>query len=125
MGRVDLFHSRRANYDRCEYWIRDERNASGTPSQWVLNNVPSGHFWAKPVSVKSSQMNVVNGVWALDDHRMALETDDDIDDISRGSVVRFGGELWLVESTQREIHHKESEFSRHLDYRYVLNLTRG
>ena len=89
MGNVDLFHSRRANFSKCEYWVRDERNSVGSPQQWVLRNVPSGRFYARPISVKSNQMNVVNGVWALDSNRITLETDDGIDDISRGSVVKY------------------------------------
>ncbi len=125
MGRVDLFHSRRTNYHKCEYYIRDERNQSGSPSQWVLYNQPSGSFYAKPLSVKSTQMNVINGTWALDKNHIALETDDDVDDLSRGSVVRFDDELWLVESVQREIHNKESEFCKHIDYKYFIELTRG
>ena len=125
MGRVDLFHSRRSNYIKCDYWIRDERNASGNPSQWILYNQPAGKFWAKQISVKSSQMDVINGTWALDKNHVALETDDEIDDITRGSIVKYNEELWLVENIQREIHHKESEFSKHLDYKYILSLTRG
>ena len=125
MGRVDLFHSRRTNYHKCEYYIRDERDSKGSPSQWVTYNQPSGSFYAKPISVKSTQMNVVNGTWNLDNNYITLETDDDIDDISRGSVVRFDEKLWIVESVQREIHNKESEFCKHIDYKYVLALRKG
>lgn len=125
MGRVDLFHSRRTNYHKCDYYIRDERAQSGSPSQWVLYNQPSGWFYAKPLSLKSTQMNAINGVWALDRNHITLETDDDIDDLSRGSIVRFDEELWLVESVQRMIHNKESEFCKHIDYKYIIELTRG
>lgn len=125
MGRVDLFHSRRTNYHICEYWIRDERNRTGNPSQWVLMNQSSGRFYAKPLSVKSTQMNVINGTWANDNHRITLETDDDITEITRGSIVKFDDQLWLVEAVQREIHNKESEFAKHIDYKYIISLTKG
>lgn len=125
MGRVDLFHSRRANYHKCEYWIRDKRAQSGTPSQWVLMNVSSGFFWAKPLSVKSTQMNVINGTWASDRNNITLETDDDVIDIDRGCIVKFDDQLWLVEAVQREIHNKESEFCKHIDYKYIISLTKG
>ena len=124
-GRVDLFHSRRTYYCRCEYWVRDERNQSGSPSEWVRYNQPSGRFHAKPVSPKSSQMDVINGVWALDDSHVTLETDDHIDDIARGSLVRYADELWIVESVQKHLHLKESEFSRKQDYRYTVSITRN
>lgn len=125
MGRIDLFHSRRSNYNRCEYWNRDERNKSGSPSQWVLMNQPSGSFYAKPLSVKSTQISVINGTWSTDSNHTTLETDDEISDISRGSVVKFDEQLWLVEAVQREIHNKESEFSKHIDYKYIIALTKG
>lgn len=125
MGRVDLFHSRRTNYNRCEYWIRDERNKSGSPSQWVLYNQSSGIFYAKPLTPKSTQANVVNGTWMLDSNHIVLETDDDVTDIDRGSIVKYDEGLWLVESVQREIHNKESEFSKHTDYKYIISLTKG
>lgn len=125
MGRVDLFHSRRTNYHKCEYWIRDERTASGTPSQWVTYNQSSGTFYVKPVSVKSTQMDVVSGVWAIDKNRITLETDDEVTDIDRGCIIKFDDQLWLVEAVQREIHNKESEFSKHIDYKYIISLTKG
>lgn len=125
VGRVDLFHSRRTNYHYCEYWNRDERNRTGNPSQWILDKAVDGTFYAKTVSPKSSQMNVVNGIWANDNNFVTLETDDDINDINRGSVVRFDNELWNVESVQREEHLKESQFSNHIHYKYYLSLRKG
>lgn len=125
MGNIDLFHSRRTNYNRCEYWVRDERDSSGTPEQWVLMKQSSGHFYAKPVSPKSNQMDVINGVWAFDDNHITLETDDDIVDVVRGCIVKYDDLLWLVETVQKQVHHKESEFNRHLDYRYTISLRRS
>lgn len=124
-GCVDLFHSRRVNYAVCRYWVRDERNASGSPSQWVLHNQPSGRFRARPISVKSNRMDVVNGVWALDNNHVTIETDDDVVGIARGSVVEYAEELWLIEEIQKQTHWKESEFCKHQDYKYVISLTRG
>ena len=125
MGRVDLFHSRRSNYNKCKFWIRDERNQSGSPSQWVLMNQPSGWFYAKPISVKSNQANVVNGTWMLDSNHITLETDDDVPDIKRGCIVEYDNQNWLVEAVQREVHNKESEFCKHIDYKYIIALTKG
>ena len=125
MGRVDLFHSRRTNYSKCEYWVRDERTESGSPQQWILYNQPAGWFYAKPVSVKNTQMNIVNGVWATDSNHVTLESDEEINDISRGCIVKYAEELWLVESVQMQVHWKESEFSKHQDYKYTISLVRG
>lgn len=124
-GSVDLFHSRRTNYHKCRYWVRDERAITGTPEEWIYKHISDGSFYAKPVSVKSNQMNVVNGVWAIDNNQIALETDDHIETICRGSLVEFDNKLWLVENVQYSIHNKESEFAKHIDYKYTLSLTRN
>lgn len=125
MGRIDLFHSRRTNYFRCEFWIRDEKTSTGNAAKWVLENKSSGVFYAKPVSVKSNQMNTINGVWALDRDNIAIETDDEVQELKRGCIVKYDDELWLVESVQCEIHLKESEFSKHTDYKTTIAMTRG
>lgn len=124
MGNIDLFHSRRTNYHKCIYWVRDERNAVGSPRNWVLENQPSSNFYAKTISVKSNQMNIINGVWAVDKDYITLETDDTVDDINRGCLVNFNEELWLVENVQRQPHNKQAEFSRKIDYKTILTLTR-
>lgn len=125
MGRVDLFHSRRTGYVDCKFWIRDERNQSGSPQQWVLYNQPSGIFHAKPVSARDNQMNVINGVWALDRNHITIETDDDVPDLTRGCLVEYCDELYLVETSQGIPHLKELEFNKHPDYKYVISLTKG
>ena len=124
-GRVDLFHSRRANYERCDFWLRDERNRTGTPSEWIRFNKPAGSFYARPVNPKSQSMDVVNGVWALDGERVAIETDDDVEDLCRGCWVRYQGQIWIVESVQRTQHHKESEFAWRPDWRYTVSMAKG
>lgn len=125
MGRVDIWHSRRTNFHKCIYWNRDERNKTGNPSQWILANEPTGRFNAKITSPKSSQMDVINGVWSNNKNRITLETDDDVSDLERGSIVKHAGALWLVESVQSEEHLRESEFSNHISYKYYISLTKG
>lgn len=124
-GTVDLFHSRRTNYAKCRYWIRDERDQSGSPQQWVTYNQPTGSFYAKPSSTKTNQMNVINGVWALDDNHITVETDDHVDGMNRGCLVEYDGELWLVDNVQKQVHNRESEFCRRNDYKYFISMTRG
>lgn len=125
MGNVDLFHSRRTNHHKCDYWVRDERTASGTPEEWVYKNAKTGSFWAKIIETENNQMNVINGMWALDSNNLTLETTDDVYDLKRGSLVRFDDNLWLVGNVQRKPYNKESEFSKKITYRYFIPITRG
>ena len=124
MGRVDLFHSRRTGYVDCKFWIRDERAQSGTPAQWVLYNQPSGTFHAKPVSSKTNQINTLNNAYALDMNYITIETDDDVSDITRGCIIKYCEELYIVESVQSDPHLKELEFSKHPDYKTVITIRR-
>lgn len=120
---VDIYHSRRTNYHLCEYWIRDERTSTGTPSHWIMHKTPDGEFWAKIVSSKYNSQQQVNNVWMLDSDKLNLETDDDVK-IKRGDVVRFNDSLWLVETVQGKPHIKESEFNREIHYKTTISLTR-
>ena len=125
MGRVDLFHSRRTNYHKCEYWIRDESNMAGSSSEWIVHNMVSGKFYAKQVRPLINRMNNIAGVWSVDMNETALFTEEDVDDLTRGSVVRFQGELWIVNSVQKTEHLKESEFRRKMDFSYTIEITRS
>ena len=120
---VDIYHSRRTNYHLCEYWIRDERTSTGTPSHWIMYKTPDGEFWAKIVSSTYNSQEQVNNVWMLDSDKLNLETDDDVR-IKRGDVVRFNDNLWLVETAQGKPHIKESEFNKEIHYKTTISLTR-
>lgn len=121
MGTVDLFHSRRTAYAVCEYWIRDERNRI-SPSEWILNHSSSGTFFAREVSPKNNQMNQAGNVFAFDRDTVTLQCDDDIKDITRGSIVKYNGEIWMVDNVQASIHRKESQFNVEIDYNYIVSL---
>lgn len=125
MGRVDVYTSRRTGYRKCPFWIRDERDSKGTPSQWVLQNMESGHFYAKPSVAKTNRMDPVTGVWGIDSNRVTIETNDHIDDLSRGCLVKYDGELWLVEMVQSIPHLKEMEFAKHSCKTTIISLIKG
>jgi len=125
MGTVDLFHSRRTMFAECKYWIRDERTSIGNASEWILKNTPSGTFWAREISPQYNQQNQVHNVFMLDKNMITLESDDDLSEISRGCVVLYNGHPWMVDSVQRQIHRKESEFNVDVDYKYIINMRRG
>lgn len=122
MGRVNTFHSRRTYYDKATFWIRDERNQTGNPSQWIVYNQPTGQFYCKQVAAKTNQENVINGTWMVDRDIITLETNDCVDDITRGTIVKFRDELWIVESVQTELHLKESQFHKGCIYTYFINM---
>ena len=124
MGTVDIFHSRRTNYELCRYWIRNESEIVGNASKWILNRVESGTFWAKEITAKENRMGQLGNVFAFDENHITIETDDDVDFMTRGCIVRYDDEIWIVDNVQSKIHRKESEFDKEKHYKYYINMRR-
>ena len=124
MGNIDIYHSRRTNYEECIYWVRDESVAVGDLNQWVLKNKSNGVFYAKEVSPEYNQANPQANVFLFDKNIITLETDDDVDDIDRGCVVLYNGKPWMVDNVQRQLHRKESQFDTEKHYKTIVSIRR-
>ena len=124
MGTVNLYHSRRTCYQECIYWVRDERSSMGDASQWILRNQPSGTFLAKEITLTQGQMNQAANVFAFDRNNITLQSDDDLNEITRGSIVKYNDELYIVDNVQGKIHRKETEFNKEIYYTYVITIRR-
>jgi len=124
MGNIDIYHSRRTNYEECYYWVRDERSSVGDLNQWILKNKSNGSFYAKETNAIYNQANPQANVIMLDKNVIAIETDDDVDEIERGCIVLYNGKPWMVDNVQRYTHRKESEFDIEKHYKTVINLRR-
>lgn len=121
MSRVEIYHSRRVMFRICEFWLRDESPIYDR-NEFVHQNKPSGRFYARQINAESKDANNINGVMLLDKNVITLESNDDLDDLTRGSLVKYNDELWLVEGVQKEPHLKESQFSKEMHYTYYISL---
>lgn len=119
---VDIYHSRRGHFKSCTYWLRDESDRIGDLTTWVLKTTPSGIFYAKETTPITNQANQTNNVFIYDKNMVSLETYDDINDIKRGCVVLYNGTAWFVDSVQKKIIIKESEFQNVDKALWVINL---
>lgn len=124
MGNIDIYHSRRTNYEECVYWVRDESVIVGDLNQWVLKNKSSGVFYAKEVSPEYNQANPQANAFLFDKDIITLETDDDVDELSRGCVVLYNGKPWMVNDVQRKLHRKESAFDIEKHYKTIVSIRR-
>lgn len=120
---IDIYHSRRGKFRKCEYWLRDESDSFDINS-WVLKNKPQGIFYATEVNAISNQANPINNAIMFDKNMVAISTDDDIEDISRGCIVLYNGKTWIVDNVQAEIHKKETEFQSGTHATWTLSLRR-
>lgn len=122
MGSIDIYHSRRTNYAECYYWNRNESDRVGDASNWIVNNAPSGSFYAKEISPQYNQQQQISNAFLYDANTISLQTDDDIEDMKRGCIVKYNNDVWMVESIQKQPHRKESAMCIDIEYRYIISL---
>lgn len=107
---IDIYHSRRGKFKKCEYWLRDERESVGDLSKYVYKTRPQGIFYAQEVNSISKTMGQINNVIAYDENTIAIETTDEVLDLKVGCVVSYCNSIWLVTNLQAELHLKQSEY---------------
>lgn len=118
---IDIYHSRRGKFQRCVYWLRDT-SKNIDRNKFVLENEPTGTFYAKIVNNIINEAKQVQNAMLFDRDTVTIETNDDILDIKKGSLVKFLDEIWFVENASFMPHNKESEFSNKLHTTTYLNL---
>ena len=119
-GCIDIFESRRINFERVEFWKRDIR--SDTPTSEIVSEKASGIFYAREVNAESSSNDIVSGSFMFDDSNIMLITNDDVRELSQNDVCKYDERLWNVVSIQRKRIKKRSEFSRIPVYKTYIML---
>lgn len=120
---IDLNESRRVNYEKVDYWKRDE-NSTMTTSELVLKKRASGSFYATEMNPKSERNNIVDNSFLFDDSSIILMTRDDVSGLIQNDIVRYEGELWMVTSIQRRKVKKRSEFSVRPTFHTYISIKR-
>lgn len=98
---VDIFQSRRTYYDLCKWWTRDESDKYNS-NELIMKRAPDGVFYAKEVSGQVESQNIVGGLFMFDSTSVTLKTPDDITGIKKNSIVEYQGEMWVVDSIQKQ-----------------------
>ena len=119
-GCIDIFESRRTNFERVEFWKRDIR--SDTPTSEIVSEKASGIFYDREVNAESSSNDIVSGSFMFDDSNIMLITNDDVRELSQNDVCKYDERLWNVVSIQRKRIKKRSEFSRIPVYKTYIML---
>lgn len=121
---IDIYHSRRINFKKCRYWLRDERDSIASANKYIYNKAPDGIFYAHQLVASSLTNNQISNIMMFNKNTLVLETDDHISNIIPNTIVEYEGELWIVENIQDTPHLKESQFSKSTHYKYILSLRR-
>lgn len=108
-GSVDLWQSRRANFEKCEWWKRDNE-ATKDLSKFVLGKKRQGYFYATEANSQSFKNSQYGGVFMSRETNITLKTNDDVGEIQEGDIVRYSNTLWRVTDVQVSEIHKQKQF---------------
>ena len=120
---INIYHSRRGKFRRCRYWKRDT-SKSVDLNQYKLEKTATGIFYAIEINNLVNDQKQVSNVILFDKNTATLQTEDEINDISKGCIVEYLNEIWYVESCQFVPHIKEGEFSNKLHTSTIINIRR-
>lgn len=105
---IDLYQSRRAKFNRCEFY-----NCLINDADLKHQKRPDGIFYAVEYSPRRGDGNNVGNVLRFDHSQITIKTEDDVEKLEVDNVVRFKGELWIVVDIQFNVFIKESEFAKY------------
>lgn len=129
---IDIYQSRRTNYNKCRYWIAQNTEAFKDLGDeavrrddgYVISQYCDGIFYAKERTAESEGNKIVENVIMFRKHEIQLETTDDISDLIVNSLVEYDGCYWRVGNIQKSRKKKQSQFMRKTSYTYYLDLIR-
>ena len=117
---VDIFVSRRDNFDECKYWCR---KPSENPNELVYEmRKPDGYFDAKMSNPENFGTDVVGGVFMFDTNFFMIETNDDVFNLKANDVVEFRGNIYMITDIQKRPLRKNNQYTNELAYKYYISL---
>lgn len=121
VGGVNLKTGRRANFNKCFYWNRKDKNVD--KEEYAHENKANGFFFAKEIAPITNSKNIVNGAFMFNSNQTTLQTSDRIN-IESGDIVQFMNELWRVVDVQEKNIRKQSQFNHKVDCITYIQLVR-
>lgn len=111
-GGVDIYASRRTSHLRCRSF-RVEKGEHGSPEALVHGKSPDRTFFAREEAGRFDSANEIEASFQFGQSTRTISTEDDVGGLSQNWIVEVDGEAWKVESVQRIVIEKRSEFARH------------
>lgn len=105
---IDIYHSRRAKFNRCEFYTRNEDEDI---EKLVMKKYPDGIFYAVEITPLRNDKNEIGGVLRFDNNQITLKTGDDVNKLKADDIVRYRNNIWRVVDKQFDFDIKENEFS--------------
>ena len=118
---INIYHSRRTNFRKCIFWTASDTRDW---NEWTTRNAPVGVFYAKEVSPLSSQGLPVQNAILVNQTYVTLETNDKIVSLTKGCIIKYLHNLWMVDSIQATPHLKESQYTGEEAGTYTVSIRR-
>lgn len=121
---IDTWMSRRDHFIKCRYWCVDDDDIVPT-DRVVHNNYPSGIFYAKEISPKSEENQIVESAFMVKKKSAILFTTDNVVDQERlkeNDIVEYLGEYYRVDRISSEKIVKNQQFSKKISYKTQITL---
>lgn len=133
---IDVFTSRRKEFNECLYWCRTDRDiehdiditslvaVDEELNEIAYERVPNGLFYASEVEDVSSDNQIIGGSFMFDESFVTLETNDDVHELKLNDVVCYDGKIWRVTRIGRKKKKRQSQYSRTCAYKTYISLKR-
>lgn len=118
---VDIYTSRRHNFDKVWYWKRND--AIKDLSKYVYETQPDGFFYAREMSPAATDNAQVQNVYLYDKSNISLATEDKVN-LEVNDIVKYADEIWRVNNVQRAIIGKTHQFMKRVAYRTYIQVTK-
>lgn len=115
---VDIFTSRRTNFEECEYWLRD---INADPSEIIYKTRKSNGCFNAKISNPETFSNNAVGVFMFDTKNLMIETYDDIDEVKVNDVVKFNDCFYMITQIQKYPIRKNTQF--HSEQQFITYLS--
>ena len=112
MGCVDLFTSRRINYDKCTYWCVDDAWSDLHPNEIATKKQPTGFFFANEEDMLSRENQIIAGAFMFESATITLSTSDYIPELKANDLVKHDDVVYRVTAVRSVPYKRQQQYSR-------------
>lgn len=120
---ININNSRRTYNIRC-LWYKPLINKASL-DELDHKTKPSGIFYAREHQPDNLTENIDSDLVKIELQMVVIETRDNVEGICHDALVKYMGELWIVENIQSQIINKRSKFKIKPDKIYWISLRKG
>ncbi len=123
-GMTNLNTTNRGFWIPCEFWKVSKEDVSKNKNELVYNKISQGKFFAKMINSYDNDKTIVAQSFLFDNKSMALQTNDEIDDLNQNDIVKCFDEIWRVDSVNKKPIRNANQLDSRIRFTYYVYLRR-